>query len=285
MGCEQMIRFATIAFAVWVSTLSLALGIQLEELSPQVVDRMREVHAHFKGEKGTLALFGDSISVSLAFWAPLAYECRNVPPGMQEALTTIRTYIKPECWRDWRGPEFGNEGGRTVRWAYENVDRWLARLQPETVILMFGTNDLHQLEEEEYREKLRAVIEQCLAQGTVVILTTIPPRHGFVAKSARFAQVARELAQELRIPLIDYHAAIVQLRPDDWDGASDQFRQYEGYEVPTLIARDGVHPSNPQRYMNDFSPEALRCSGYTLRNYLTALRYAEVIRKILAPRE
>jgi hypothetical protein len=37
--------------------------------------------------------------------------------------------------------------------------------------------------------------------------------------------------------------------------------------------------------MGDFSPEALRCSGYGLRNYLTVLRYAEVIDKILAPKQ
>ena len=280
-----MRHLAEVLTAFWICATSASSGIQLRELSPEIVRHMQEVHSRFQGEKGTVALFGDSISVSLAFWAPLAYECRNVTPEMERALGTVRKYIRPECWRNWRGPEYGNEGGQTIRWAYENVEHWLARLRPETVILMFGTNDLHQLEETEYREKLRAVIQRCLDHGTVVILTTIPPRHGFAAKSARFAQVAREVAEELRIPLIDYHAAILELRPDDWDGALDQFRQYEGYEVPTLIARDGVHPSNPQRSMGDFSPEALRCSGYGLRNYLTVLRYAEVIDKILAPKQ
>jgi len=37
------------------------------------------------------------------------------------------------------------------------------------------------------------------------------------------------------------------------------------------------HPSYPQKYQNDYSPEALRSCGYALRNYLTLLQYAEVI--------
>jgi hypothetical protein len=53
--------------------------------------------------------------------------------------------------------------------------------------------------------------------------------------------------------------------------------------VPTLIARDGVHPSYPKKHQNDFSEESLRNSGYTLRNYLTLLKYAEVIDLVLKP--
>lgn len=250
-------------------------------MPPEVVENMRRVHERFGGQRGTLAFFGDSISVSLAFWAPLAYECRHVPPELDRAIKTIRQYLRPECWRSWRGADFGNEGGQTVRWAYENVDRWLERLRPETAVIMFGTNDLTHVDEKEYREKLASVVRRCLDRGTVVILTTIPPRHGFEEKSARFAELAREVARELRVPLVDYHAEILQRRPNDWDGALPQFAGYDVYEVPTLIARDGVHPSNPQKFMGDFSPEALSCSGYGLRNYLTALCYAEVIEKVL----
>ncbi len=250
-------------------------------LDAATIEHMREVHARFEGRKGTLALFGDSITVSLAFWAPLAYECRNMPPEMERAVRIVKSYMVPECWRDWRGPEFGNEGRTTIRWAFENIDGWLTRLQPETAVIMFGTNDLNDLGEQEYREKLRAVVEKCLNRGTVVILTTIPPRHGRVEKAAQFARIAREVADQLKVPLIDYHAEILKRRPDDWDGAGDKFQGYETYEVPTLISRDGVHPSNPQSMMGDFSEEALRTSGFGLRNYLTVLRYAEVIEKVL----
>jgi len=281
----------TILPGVWMSAGAIVLAVAasamavepsgIPPLDAATINRMKEVHARFEGRKGTLALFGDSITVSLAFWAPLAYECRNMSPEMEHAVRVVKSYMQPECWRDWRGPEFGNEGRTTIRWAFDNIDGWLKRLQPETTVIMFGTNDLNDLGEEEYREKLETVVRRCLDHGTVVILTTIPPRHGFAEKAARFAEIVRTTADKLSVPLIDYHAEILKRRPDDWDGTLDQFQGYETYEVPTLIARDGIHPSNPQRLMGDFSPEALRTSGFGLRNYLTVLRYAEVIQTIL----
>jgi hypothetical protein len=45
------------------------------------VEPMRKIHARFHGKSGTFAAFGDSITVSLAFWAPLAYE----PQGLDAA--------------------------------------------------------------------------------------------------------------------------------------------------------------------------------------------------------
>src|SRR5439155_9784082 len=95
-------------------------------------------------------------------------------------------------------------------------------------------------------------------------------------KAAAFAGVARDLARELRLPLVDFHAEILRRRPADWDGALDRFQRYEGYEVPTLLSRDGVHPSYPARYQNDYSPQALSSSGYSLRNYLVLMKYTDV---------
>ena len=57
--------------------------------------------------------------------------------------------------------------------------------------------------------------------------------------------------------------------------------EYEGYDVPTLVSRDGVHPSAPARYRGDYSEEALRGHGYNLRNYLVLMQDAEVIRAYL----
>jgi hypothetical protein len=248
------------------------------------VEAMRRVHQKFSGQKGTFAQFGDSITVTMAFWAPLPYARKNAPPEMERAFQIVNTYMRPECWR-WKGPEFGNEGGKTVKWALEHVDEWLKRLNPEVVIIMFGTNDLTHVSVDEYRAQLKSLVQKCLDNGTIVILSTIPPRSGFVEKSAAFAEVARQVATELKVPLVDYHAEILKRRPDDWDGSSEKFKGYEGYDVPTLISRDGVHPSHPAKYRDDYSEEALRCNGYSLRNYLVLLKYAEVIEKVLMAKD
>lgn len=247
-------------------------------------EAMARVHARFGGRPGTFAQFGDSITVSLAFWAPIPQGRRDAPPEMERAYRIVEGRMRPECWRDWKGPAFGSEGGRTVRWADENVATWLRELNPEAALIMFGTNDLAELRRDEYRDRLRSVVRRCLENGTVVILGTIPPRHGFEAKAAEFADAAREVARELAVPLVDDHAEILRRRPDDWDGASERFREYEGYDVPTLIARDGVHPSAPERFRDEYSREALRSHGYNLRNFLVLLGYAEVLEALDAPR-
>jgi lysophospholipase L1-like esterase len=251
------------------------------------VDSMSEVYAKFTGRKGTFAQFGDSITVTLAFWTPLLYERKNAPQEMEQAYQLVKGYLQKECWRDWKGPQFGNEGGMTIRWAHENIDAWLQRLNPEVALIMFGTNDLNSVPLEEYKDKIRQAVTRCLDNGTVVILSTIPPCHGLVEKSAVYAQAVRDIAQQEKIPLIDFHAEVLKRRPDDWDGALEKFAQYEGYDVPTLLARDGVHPSHPQKYSDDYSPEALSRCGYSLRNYLALMKYAEVLEnlKLISPRQ
>jgi hypothetical protein len=255
-----------------------------DDSPPEWVEPMRQVHTGFSGTPGTLALFGDSISVSLAFWAPLQGDLPQAVPELQAALRVIHPYQREECWRAWRGPDYGNEGRMTIRWARDNIDAWLDRLNPEVAVIMFGTNDLTELEAEEFDATTREVVERCLERGTVVILTTLPPRHGLADKSAEFADIVREISRDLQTPLVDYHAEVLSRRPEDWDGADPRFREISEssgeYEVPTMIAGDGVHPSNPQAYL-DYSEESLDHNGFALRNYLTALRYAEVIESVL----
>jgi hypothetical protein len=253
---------------------------------PVWVEPMRQVHARFKGERGTFALFGDSITISLAFWAPLAAPPADLPRpmAMAQAHALVKRHMKLDCWNKWRGPEFGNQGGMTIRWADDNVAAWLTRLNPEAAVMMFGTNDIGQVPLKEYEAKMRTVVERCLQNGTVVILTTIPPRSGHFEESRNYAAAVRKIAKEKQVPLIDYFEEIVRRRPDDWDGTLPKFKNEETekdvYQAPTLISRDGVHPSYPSKH-RDYSEESLRTSGFSLRNYLTLMKYAEVIRWVL----
>ncbi|MEO8352465.1 MAG: SGNH/GDSL hydrolase family protein, partial [Chthoniobacteraceae bacterium] len=137
---------------------------------------MRKVHAHFKGVPGTFAQFGDSITVTMAFWAPLQWKPKHMDGATAAAYELVSKTMKPDCWRAWKGAEFGSEGGMTVRWAFANVDHWLVKLNPEVALIMFGSNDLAQMDGNEYETKLRAVVERCLRNGTIVILSTMPPR-------------------------------------------------------------------------------------------------------------
>src|SRR5262245_43649054 len=95
-----------------------------DRAGPDWVPAMRKVHARFGGKKGTFALFGDSITVSLAFWAGLPGDRKNLDPEGQAAFKLVQAHMIDDCWRKWRGPAYGNNGGMTVRWANDNVDAW-----------------------------------------------------------------------------------------------------------------------------------------------------------------
>ncbi len=260
-----------------VPALILGLAAAAPAAEPDWVGPMQKVHARFKGTPGTFAHFGDSITVSLAYWAPLAGEPKNMSPEMKSALEAVKGHMKPDCWAKWRGPEYGNDGGQTIRWAHQNVDKWLEKLNPEAALIMFGTNDLGQLDVKEYQEKTAAVVDRCLANGTVVILSTIPPRSG------KFAEAVRQVAQDKKVPLVDYFEEVVKRRPDDWDGSLPKFKgATDAYQVPTLISGDGVHPSNPKQYQ-DYSEESLNNNGFALRSSLTLMAYAGVVRQVLRP--
>src|SRR5262245_47534485 len=100
-----------------VLTLALAPALATAEPLPSWVEPMRKVHAKFTGKRGTLGLFGDSITRSLAFWAPLPSNPRNLSAQAKADLELVNGHQHKDCWRVWRGPAYGNEGSMTIRWA------------------------------------------------------------------------------------------------------------------------------------------------------------------------
>jgi hypothetical protein len=167
-------------------------------------------------------------------------------------------------------------------WLINNIDVWQKKMNPEMSVVMFGTNDIGRIWPPEYTENMAASLRRMMADGTVPMLTSIPPASGRPARPYWLA--ALSIAHGLRVPLIDYHAEIMRRRPDDWDGRLEKFRAYKGYQVPTLVSRDGTHPSNPKEFVQNFSDEALSSNGYTLRDYMTLRKYYQIITKVLKPK-
>src|SRR5437588_4028142 len=88
---------------------------------------MKKVHVRFTGTKGTFAQFGDSITVTMAYWAPLRYEQKNLSPEAARVYSLVKQTMKPDCWDKWKGPEYGSTGSMTIRWAHDHVDEWLKK--------------------------------------------------------------------------------------------------------------------------------------------------------------
>ena len=256
-----------------VSALALAATTKPAAGPEDWVGPMKKVHARFTGQPGTVAQLGDSITITMAFFTPLSMDVKN-PGDLAQAHTWVRSYVQGRCWRAWKGAAFGNEGRTTSEWGLGNVGGWLKKLNPEVALVMWGTNDTYLgPRPPKYTDNLRAIIQKCLDNGTVPILYTIPPvgnQAGSPERTAHiesFVAAARTVAAEKKVPLVDFYKEIMTRCPTDF---------------AKKLLGDNLHPSYPAQYQRDFSAEALKNSGYTLRNYLTLKKYWEVHQKVLS---
>jgi len=76
-----------------LSLLLLAITASVRADEPAWVAPMKQVHAKFTGKPGTFAQFGDSITVTMAYWAGLRYEHKNLDAPGQKAFELVNSYI------------------------------------------------------------------------------------------------------------------------------------------------------------------------------------------------
>lgn len=230
------------------------------KLSPDAVKRASEIHAGFKGEHGRIAQFGDSITYSMAFWSAMSW---SDPGEYLPADDGLPKNPKNKRWRDFikgardKGAKFGNYSGWKVGDLLKSIDAVLARDKPEAAIIMIGTNDINGKKVPKgYRAGLKEIVGKCLAAHCVPILNTIPPRRDHNEAVAAVNKIIREIAAGNKLPLVDFHAACLRMRPGKtWDG--------------TIISKDGVHPSGGKT--NVYDQENLEDCGYALRNWVNFL--------------
>ncbi|WP_168205305.1 SGNH/GDSL hydrolase family protein [Bythopirellula goksoeyrii] len=249
---------------------------------PYWVEEMKAVHSIFSGTPGNIARFGDSITYSSASFKPLRYDFTNRTPEDAFAQEWLQSYITPVSWTwqdDAVAESNGNYSSKTAAWPLQtdqnppmtNIQHWLQKLKPELAVVMWGTNDLSSYDVTTYTNNMRQTLQAIKDNGTIPLLSTIPPRRNYESKSALFAQAMRDLSAELLIPLIDFNQEILTRQPGTaWDG--------------TLISNDGVHPSYNKSTSMDFSESTLNSNGYVLRNYLSLHGLFEIYNEILNPR-
>lgn len=254
----------------WQTKLSaehVKAGVQ----RPEVFDAMRQVHAGFEGQSGYVAQFGDSITHSMAFWTPIGWD---EPQRFLIHDDGLPKRPRERRWRDYvkgtrdKGTEYGNNSGWDVGQVLQATDAVLKREKPEAAIIMVGTNDISGGQVPEgYREGIEEIVRKCTAAHCVPILNTIPPRRGQEEAVANVNKIIRDVARNEQLPLADFHAACLRLRPgDSWDG--------------TIISEDGVHPSGGEA--NDYSVENMKTCGYALRNLVNFLVYRQLYFRVFA---
>ncbi|MEM7392165.1 MAG: SGNH/GDSL hydrolase family protein [Verrucomicrobiota bacterium] len=242
--------------------------------APAWVEPMKKVHEGFQGTSGYVVQLGDSITYSMAFWSPMGW---SDPATYLSEPDGLPARPKGGQWkhvihgvRD-KGGKHGNYSGWRTGNILRVMDGILASKKPETAIVMIGTNDSAGGKvPEAYEKGLRAIVEKCLAVHCIPILNTIPPRRKHPDAVLAVNRIVRRVAEEHRIPLVDYYQACLDRRPGQtWQG--------------TVISRDGIHPSGGKT--NDYSEENLKMSGYALRNWMNFLTYRQLYFHVLHPDE
>ncbi|MBX3061712.1 MAG: GDSL-type esterase/lipase family protein [Anaerolineae bacterium] len=136
--------------------------------------------------------------------------------------------------------------------------------KPAVALIMIGTNDSGSGSPDTFGNNLRTIVEITIKNGTIPVLSTIPPKNIDEDQTRRvdaFNRVIRQVAQFYEIPLWDYYYSMAQL-PNNG------------------MSADGLHPSVPPNgRVYSFTPENLQY-GYTLRN-LQALQVLDTLWRLV----
>jgi len=129
----------------------------------------------------------------------------------------------------------------------------IAAIDPQYAVIMLGTNDIrYGRSYDAFGADLWAIVDQTIAQGTIPILSTMPPNNGDSSADARIPTanlIVRAIAQGRRIPFVDYYRELLPLPSRG-------------------ISSDGIHPSVSPSGACELNAAGLQY-GYNVRNLVS----------------
>jgi lysophospholipase L1-like esterase len=244
------------------------------------VAAMKQTASRFKGTAGVYLHIGDSITYA----SPNTAWAR----GGQEQSAEVKEFLK---W---------SHGGRkdgTDGWYLASVDAAAGRshtaasgiradeylkggtrglpalpeiirkYNPQLALYMLGTNDLTAGRPVEmYIADVEKAVDLLLDNGTIVMLSTLPPYRGKAPAVGDYNSALRELARKKQVPLIDLFAEMKARAGDEMEKA--------------YLSDDGVHLTSVSAN-GPATDENLKKSGYLLRCYLAVHKGMEVKARVL----
>ena len=249
------------------------------------VPAMKKVAANFKGKTGVVLHIGDSITYSNPYgqWARYG---QGKTPEDKAILGWMHCNAKNDTDGWWLAAFDHPAGGRsytacsgisaeeTLRGGKRrmpSLSQNLKKYKPQIVVLMLGTNDASAGRTlAAYRADMVKAVGLILGEGSICILSSIPPHFRREALVKSYNASLREIAKAKGLPLIDFEKEILKRRPNDWNGI--------------LLGRNDVHPTARQGATKATSPptaENLKNSGYLLRGWLSVKKIAEVKKSVL----
>jgi hypothetical protein len=245
---------------------------------------MKRAAAKFTGKEGVVIHIGDSITYANPYsqWARFG-------KGKTERDTAICKWMHTDRRDDtdgWHLCSVDRPDGRSdTAVGGIRADEMLAggksgipalkalvkRYNPRMVVLMLGTNDASAgRKTADYKKDMARAIDVILANGTIPILSTIPPHPGNPELAKAYNAALKQIGKGKKIPMIDYWGEIVKRRPSDWNG--------------TLLGKNDVHPTAARGKTTSSSEPTeanLKNSGYLLRGWLAVQKIAEVKERVL----
>jgi len=127
-------------------------------------------------------------------------------------------------------------GGHTVPDLLERVDRDVIAQKPTIVVIQIGCNDARRIPQETFQKGLEELIDRLRQADIQVVqcsLTSVGEKHDGTNKDDNkleaFAQVAREVAADKGVPLIDLRKAFVAYwKEHNRDNAGSGLLTYDG---------------------------------------------------------
>lgn len=240
---------------------------------------MKKVAAKFKGTPGVFLHLGDSNTYAnqATAWARGGMEQtdaekaflkwshagkRDESDGWYLASTDVPSNRSHTAASGMQADEFlkGGKGGLPALADVAN------KYKPQLALYMLGTNDVRAgRPTAQYIADVEKAVDLLLDQGTVVILSTLPPYRGKAKIIDDYNKALRQLAAAKHVPIIDLHGEMKARGGDDFE------KQYLG--------DDDIHLSQ-QPANGPATDENLKKCGYLLRCYLAVHKGMEVKKRV-----
>lgn len=244
------------------------------------VGPMRALTREFRGTDGKVLRLGDSITYANPGSAYLRYGKERSPEQLAVSRW-MKADVRDKSSGVWLSID-DQPGGRSHTAAsgvttaqflaggkggLPKLEDILREHNPQVACVLLGTNDLNaQPAPDAFAWNLDAIITRLLANKTIPVLTTVPPRRGKDALVGQFNEAVWRLGAQHKVPVIDYHGEILSRRPADWDG--------------TLVSQDGVHPSAGES-AGPATEANLSRSGYLLFGWATLNKLVKIKREVI----
>lgn len=246
----------------------------------------------FTGTPGVVLHLGDSITIDLAYgqWALKSdkksaaekaildwMHCgkKDKTDGWFLATEKIGWRVSQTAASGVMASEFlkGGKNAKDGKPGLPALADTIKTYNPQMAVLMLGTNDAsNQRKADDFIVDMTAIIDRLQANGTVVILSSIPPHSPQPKLAQEYNERLYTLAKAKQIPFLDFYGEILKRRPgESWNG--------------TLLGKGDVHPSdsgpNGVQAWSEPTEENLNQCGYLLRAWLTVHKIMEVKEKVM----